>query len=115
MKIEPADRKRLARVRRCFDDGGRLQRWPSRRADQDLVLWVIWWQLPSDGQLTELEVNAMLRTWHDFQDYVLLRRELCELDLLRRTPDGGIYLRVARTAPEALDALITQLEQPSAR
>ena len=37
---------------------------------------MIWSQLPGDGQLSELDVNAMLRTWHDFEDYVLLRREL---------------------------------------
>lgn len=107
--IDPALRKRLDRTARCFDPTGRLVRWPSRRAEQDLALWIIWSQMPDDGQIGELEVNAMLRTWHDFDDYVLLRRELCELDLLRRTPDGKIYRRVSHEMPgeaKALEALI---------
>lgn len=102
--------RRLDRAARCFDATGRLQRWPSRRAEQDLVLWIIWSQLPGEGQMDELEINAMLRTWHDFEDYVLIRRELIELDLLRRTPDGGIYRRVSRDMPPEAEALAARLE-----
>lgn len=108
----PSDRvieKRIARTARCFDANGRLLRWPSRRADQELALWIVWSQLPADGQLSELEINAMLRTWHDYEDYVLLRRELCELDLLRRTPDGRIYRRVAHDMPADAAALLTRI------
>ncbi|WP_157970096.1 DUF2087 domain-containing protein [Pelagibacterium sediminicola] len=101
--------RRLDRVARCFDAGGRLQRWPSRRAEQDLALWIIWSQLPGDGQMDELEINTLLRTWHDFEDYVLLRRELIEMDLLRRTPDGRIYRRVARDLPPEAAALAERL------
>lgn len=110
VEIDPALRKRLDRTARCFDSTGRLQRWPSKRSEQDLALWVVWSQMPDDGQMSELDVNAMLRTWHDFDDYVLLRRELCELDLLRRTPDGKIYLRVSRDMPEDALALVALIE-----
>jgi hypothetical protein len=96
---ETPDPKRIARVARCFDGQGRLQRWPSRRADQLLVLWVVWAQLPGGGQLSELEINAMLKSWHDYEDYVLLRREMCDLDLLRRTPDGSVYRRIDHPLP----------------
>lgn len=101
--------KRLARTARCFDSNGRLQRWPARRIDQELALWVVWSQMPADGQLSELEVNAMLRTWHDYEDYVLLRRELCERDLLRRTPDGRVYRRVSHDLPPDVSALMERL------
>lgn len=106
---DPVIEKRIARTARCFDATGRLLRWPSRRADQELALWIVWSQLPADGQLSELEVNAMLRTWHDYEDYVLLRRELCELDLLRRTPDGRIYRRVAHDMPADAAALLARI------
>lgn len=111
MPEEPAtkaDTKRIKRVARCFDATGRLQRWPSRRADQELTLWVIWSQLPGDGQMSELDINAMLRTWHDVEDYVLLRRELIEMDLLRRTPDGGIYRRVSHPVPEQVEQVVAR-------
>ncbi|SDG66589.1 DUF2087 domain-containing protein [Pelagibacterium luteolum] len=104
--LDPATRRRLSRAARCFSADGRLQRWPSKRSDQELALWVIWSQMPGDGQLSELDVNAMLRTWHDFEDYVLLRRELCELDLLRRTPDGAIYRRVSHDLPQDAETLL---------
>ena len=103
--------RRIDRVARCFDATGRLLRWPSRRADQQLALWIVWSQLPADGQLTELDINAMLRTWHDFEDYVLLRRQLCDMDLLRRTPDGHIYRRVAQPMPPEAEALAARLER----
>lgn len=104
--------KRIERVARCFDQTGRLRRWPSRRADQELALWLIWSQLPGDGQMDEMEINALLRTWHDYEDYVHLRRELIELDLLRRTPDGGIYRRVSHIYPPELEALLVRIENP---
>lgn len=108
--LEKSLAKRIERVARCFDGSGRLQRWPSRRADQELALWRIWSQLPGDGQMDELEINAMLRAWHDYEDYVHIRRELIELDLLRRTPDGGIYRRVSHPTPPELQALLIRME-----
>ena len=72
---------------------------------------MIWSQLPGEGQLSELDVNAMLRTWHDYEDYVLIRRELVELDLLRRTPDGRIYRRVTHPMPPEVEVLAARLEQ----
>ncbi|QQR38605.1 DUF2087 domain-containing protein [Devosia rhizoryzae] len=92
--------KQMERVARCFDAKGRLQRWPSKRSEQVLVLWVVWSQLPDDVQMSESEVSAMLRGWHDYEDFALLRRDLCDLDLLRRTPDGRIYRKIAQDMPE---------------
>ena len=107
---DPVLEKRIARTARCFDATCRLLRWPSRRADQELALWIVWSQMPSDGQLSELDVNAMLRTWHDYEDYVLLRRELCELDLLRRKIKRIIYRRVTHDMPPEAEALLARLE-----
>lgn len=111
---DKARARRIDRVARCFDASGRLQRWPARRADQELALWIVWSQLPGDGQFDELELNAMLRTWHDYEDYVLLRRELCDLDLLRRTPDGRIYRRVAREMPPEAGLFANRLDEDGA-
>jgi hypothetical protein len=101
---EAPDERRLARVARCFDAKGRLQRWPSKRADQLTVLWVIWWQLP-DSQMSEAELSSTLRTWHDYEDFALIRRELIDLELMRRTPDGRIYRKSARDMPQDAELL----------
>jgi Uncharacterized protein conserved in bacteria len=96
--------KGLQRVARCFAAKGRLQRWPSRRGDQLMVIWVVWWQLP-DQQMSEVELNQLLRSWHDFEDYALIRRELVDLELMRRTPDGKIYRKIDRDMPQDAERL----------
>lgn len=92
------DQRRLERVWRCFDATGRLQRWPARRAEQVLALWIVWSQLPQDRRYTEPEINTMLGGWHDLGDHALLRRDLIDMGLLRRTTDGAIC-RVAQAEP----------------
>jgi hypothetical protein len=102
-------RKRLARAARCFDASGRLVRWPSRRGDQILALWVLWSYLPADTRYDEAEINAMLGGWNAFSDYALLRRDLVDLGLLQRTPDGRIYRRANQTPPPEAAAFIAQI------
>jgi hypothetical protein len=104
--VAPQDGKRVKRVARCFGIEGRLLRWPSKRADQLLALWVVWSQLPDDVQMSEAEVSAMLRGWHDYQDFALLRRELVDLDMLRRTPNGRVYRKVVHEVPDDAQALL---------
>ena len=106
---ETGSAKQTDRVARCFDPKGRLQRWPAKRSDQLVVLWVIWWQLPDDLQMSEIELNGMLKGWHDYEDYALIRRELVELQLLRRTPDGRIYRKVSRDIPADAEQLARTL------
>ncbi|WP_137157351.1 DUF2087 domain-containing protein [Rhizobium sp. FKL33] len=93
------DLKLVERVARCFDTDGRLTRWPSRRSDQIVALWVLWSQFPSAKDQSEPEVNVLLRDRHLFGDHALLRRELCDMGLLSRTPNGGIYRRIERPMP----------------
>lgn len=102
---EAADARQRERAARCFDATGRLQRWPSKRNDQLTILWVVWSFLPDDTQMSEAEVSGMLRSWHDYEDFALLRRELCDLGLLRRTPDGRLYRKIAHEMPEEAAAL----------
>lgn len=101
--------KRIGRVLRCFDAAGRLQRWPSKRSEQILALWAVWSFLPSRTRFDELEISSLLRSWHDYDDYALLRRELCDHDLLRRTPDGRIYQRVEQDMPADAAELVSRL------
>ncbi|AGS20996.1 DUF2087 domain-containing protein [Rhizobium etli] len=93
------DRKHIDRVQRSFDEELRLMRWPSRRMDQITALWLLWSQIPSAREMSEQEVNALLRDRHLFGDHALLRRELCELGLMRRTRDGSVYRCVDRSMP----------------
>jgi hypothetical protein len=72
-------------------------------------LWALWSQIPASRTFTEDELNQRLRALHLFGDHALLRRELCDHDLLSRTADGSQYRRVERQpSPEGL-ALIRHL------
>lgn len=108
-ELPASEARRLGRVARCFDAAGRLQRWPSRRADQLLALWIVWSYLPDGSQFSEPEINAMLRDWHDFEDYVLLRRDLCDLGLLQRTPTGSVYRKASAKMPPEAELLAARL------
>ncbi|MDK4733072.1 DUF2087 domain-containing protein [Rhizobium sp. CNPSo 3490] len=108
------DRKHIDRVQRSFDEELRLVRWPSRRMDQITALWLLWSQIPSTTEMSEKEVNALLRGRHLFGDHALLRRELCELGLMSRTRDGSVYRRVERPMPIHASAILSQRSERQA-
>ncbi len=103
---EPVSETRLKRLTRLFDAEGRLVRWPSKRGMQLSCLWALWAAIPSREVMDEPGVTRILAGAHLFGDPVLLRRELCDLGLLWRTPDCRAYRRVERKPPaEALELL----------
>lgn len=103
---EPVDPTRLKRLLRLYDDEGRLARWPSKRGLQLTCLWTLWAALPPREVFDEPTVTGLLAKAHDFGDPVLLRRELCDLGLLWRTPDCRAYKRIERKPPpDALELI----------
>lgn len=106
----PVERRKLERVWRCFDESGRLQRWPKKRSEQILALWIVWSFLPKNQQFSETEINSMLGGWHDLGDHALLRRDLVDLGLLQRTPNGAIYRAVNAEVPLDAAAAIARFE-----
>ncbi|WP_300163258.1 DUF2087 domain-containing protein [Solidesulfovibrio sp.] len=103
---EPVNETRLKRLVRLYDAEGRLTLWPSKRGMQLACLWTMWAAIPSREVFDEPGVTRILAGAHLFGDPVLLRRELCDLGLLWRTPDCRTYRRVERKPPaEALELL----------
>lgn len=112
---EPApDHARCEKAVRLFDADGRIVRWPTRRNQQLLCLWVLWSRIPAGDVFTEKQVNALLNRWHQFGDYALLRRELVDLGLMRRTPDGREYARIEQKPPAELGVLLALLRERAA-
>ena len=101
--VEDVDHRRVERALRMFDDEGRMTVWPSKRAVQDLCLWVFWAALPRGKVLHERDVNAILERLHLFDDAPILRRTLATQGFLTRNTDGSDYRRVEQQpSPEAL-------------
>jgi hypothetical protein len=105
----PADERRAARLLRCFDDEGRLARWPSKRSEQVLALWLLWARIPARAEFTEREISARLAALNGFGDHAMLRRDMCDLGLMRRTRDGRVYARVEQPMPAEALALQRRL------
>ncbi len=113
---EPAPRAPTAprsfeRALRCFEQGS-MVRWPKQTSVQGLCLWVFWAQLPAKQDLTEKQVNAVLKAGHSFGDHVLLRRSLIDHRLATRTKDGKIYRRIEQAPPADALAVITAVQRP---
>jgi hypothetical protein len=103
---EQVDFTRVKRLLRIFDSEGKLTRWPPKRSQQELCLWVLWARLPARQVLAEKEINLLLNDNHLFGDHALLRRWLCDYGMMTRTRDGREYRRVEKAPPaEALELL----------
>lgn len=85
-------------LKNYLDEEGRLMTWPSRRrrAHQLAALAYLAGKLPCEEDLAEPQVNEVLKKWHTFGDWALLRRELFESGLITRTPDCRVYRRLPR-------------------
>jgi len=106
---EIVDYVRVKRLAGYFDAQGRLASWPSKPSLQELCLWALWSHLTPKQTLTENQFSALIRAGHLFNDHALLRRELCDRGLVKRTPDGREYRRVERQPPPEALALIRHL------
>lgn len=108
------DHARCEKAARLFDTEGRLVRWPTRRNQQLLCLWVLWSRVPAGEVFAEKAINAVLNHWHHFGDHALLRRELVDLRMMRRTPDGREYARIEQKPPPELGVLLGLLRERGA-
>lgn len=107
---EAPDPDRIARALRVFDAEGRMARWPNKTNLQGLCLWVLWARLPALREMTEPEVNTILKEGATFGDHVLLRRSLIDHKLATRTTDGRSYRRTERRPPADARALLAALK-----
>jgi hypothetical protein len=107
----PIDHKRIEIVLRCFDDQGVLMRWPSKTAQQKLALWWVWAAIPARRDLSEPEVNIILKRLNGFGDHVLIRRELIDWGMMSRSLDCRLYRRVEQMPPPEATVLIRHLQE----
>lgn len=84
-------------VNRFLDADGQVRQWPTKHTDKELVLEYLATKFEVGKSYSEREVNDVLKAWHTFQDWPLLRRELYDRGYLNRNPDGSNYHRVNRS------------------
>ena len=99
----------LTKAFRAFDASGIMTHWPKQTGTQGLCLFVFWAQFAANTDLSEKDVNAVLKAGHSFGDHPLLRRSLIDHKLLTRTIDGKVYRRIERAPPPAAITLISDI------
>lgn len=88
--IDPSDQQLLVQLR-LLDSGGRLVRWPTKQPHRLLALRHLIDKFEPGLVYTEAELNSVLKQWHTFQDWSILRRELVDHRFLSRDPAGREY------------------------
>lgn len=83
-----------------LDAAGRLKQYPAKRAKQLLALEYLASKFERGRNYSEAEVNELLRTWHSFGDWALLRRDLYDADFLNRDKWGKAYSLAAQKTEE---------------
>lgn len=83
-------------MRGYFDEEGILLLWPAKGRSEKRGIALAWIASHFERGRTyrELEVNALLKSLHAFNDHAFLRRELVDRGFLTRNSDGSEY-RVA--------------------
>ncbi len=82
---QPAD------LRRFMAADGRLAVYPSKLKDKLSVLPFVAAQFAAGQTYTEHNVNDLIKQRITFEDYVTLRRDLCDFRYLTRSADGAVY------------------------
>jgi hypothetical protein len=108
---EPVDHRKIEQILRCFDASGVLLRWPKKTSHQRLALWWCWAAMPSRRDLTEPEVNVVLKALNGFGDHVLMRREMIDWSMMTRSLDCKVYRRVETKPPAEAASLIARLQE----
>ncbi|MDD4124692.1 MAG: DUF2087 domain-containing protein [Eubacteriales bacterium] len=74
-----------------LDDEGRLKNYPAKRKYKLLSLFYIASKFEKGKIYTEKEVNKVINSWHVFNDWAMLRRDLYDKWFLGRESDGSAY------------------------
>lgn len=81
-------------VSRFLDNEGKLKVWPSKQSDKEIAVEYLSTKFEKDKSYHEREVNEILKAWHTFSDWPLLRRELFERGYFSRNTSGTDYRRL---------------------
>ncbi|MBP6005429.1 DUF2087 domain-containing protein [Candidatus Saccharibacteria bacterium] len=79
---------------RFLDTDGKVKIWPTKQAHKEIVLEYLSSKFDASNTYTEKDVNEILKTWHTFTDWPLLRRELIDRGYMARDRGGYKYWKI---------------------
>jgi hypothetical protein len=78
-------------IDRFLDQDQKVKVWPKKHVDKALVVEYLATKFDDQRTYTEREVNDILKSWHTFSDWPLLRRELVDRKFMSRDVNGYAY------------------------
>lgn len=78
-------------LKNFLDDDGKLYQYPSKHRYKNLALLYLASKFEPNKRYTEKQVNELLKMWHTFNDFFMLRRDLCDRHILGRERNGSFY------------------------
>ncbi|MGL4610405.1 MAG: GNAT family N-acetyltransferase [Trueperaceae bacterium] len=97
---------------KLLNQKGQITRWPSQPKERTLVLEFLASKFSSSTRYSERDVNEILKTWHTFSDWAMLRRELFDCGFLGRDRNGSSYWRTEKSL-EVFDESVTVIPRRS--
>lgn len=76
---------------RFLDIDNKVQVWPSKPQHKEIVISYLATKFTYDKVYSEKEVNEIIKNWHTFTDWPLLRRELVDRGFMQRDRNGYEY------------------------
>jgi hypothetical protein len=84
-------------ISQFLDDEQRIKSWPAKKDRKIAVLYYLSEKFEEEVKYTEKEVNEIIKRWHNFEDFFLLRRGLVDMKFLLRARDGSVYWKATET------------------
>ena len=81
----------LTELKNFLDEDGKLKAYPTKKKGKILSLFYLASKFEKGKLYSEKEVNEILRKWHTFEDWAMLRRNLYDHWFIKREPDGSVY------------------------
>ena len=78
-------------LKHFLDDRDRLIQYPAKYRLQVISLFYLAGKFEPGRKYTEREVNDIIKNWHCFEDWTMLRRDLCDGHFLGREKNGSAY------------------------
>ncbi len=87
----------MKELQKLLNAEGQVLRWPTKPKEKTLVIEYLASKFLFDQDYSEQDVNEVLKEWHTFSDWALLRRELFERGFLDREKNGSSYKKTQKS------------------
>ena len=78
-------------LKNFLDKDGRIKSYPAKQRLKTIALFYLASKFEKDKKYTEKEINEILKDWHTFDDWAMLRRDLYDKRFLGRDLKGKEY------------------------